>query len=457
MFFIIVTFMLGFILPVSAALPPPPVNQYLGIYDTDYSLLKRDTCLGCHVSDQALVQRHHALLNNTPPAKTYDCLTCHTLIDDGSGGYTFDDFRSCEKCHTSSPHHSTPAAAARHCSNCHGSFVNDFDDGHYIPTYQKSSVTPGVYGTLVTDPQTGQQKVTGGCGTCHQADPSAIDPATNMPKPIVSSRQTHHATGLSCNLCHNVHGAILDIRQCETCHGIASLHNIQKDSPAAASIGIVVPGEESPGWGHVGSNQDCNGCHLPGYIGSSVTVPAAATIPSIASLSSETVSSVKGALITVTGSGFVNSSNGISYNPAVAIGSGSSVIVLQPLSFSEASIQVMVPPLLPGNYDLRVVKNDKQSNRAHITALNPLSLRTAVISNNSTITIVGGGFGTPPPQDYASGLGVLVNGTAAQVLSWSDTKIVIYSKGAKAGDTVTVNALNGGVSTITVAANKKSR
>ena len=455
-FSLVIPFVFGMIELSSAAVPPPPANQYLGIYDTDFGYLTRVKCLECHFSDQILVQRHHALLNSAPPAKTYECLSCHVLIPDGSGGYVFEDFRTCENCHTTSPHHTTPAVIARQCNVCHGSFVDNYDDGHYIPTYPKSSVTPDTYGQTYTDPTTGAISVTGGCGACHQPDATAIDPNTGTVRPVLSNKQTHHSTHLSCSLCHDIHGALKDIRKCETCHGIKSLHNIQKDSPAASNPGTIVPGEEDSGWGHVGNNSDCNGCHLSVFRGASMA-PSTATVPAIGSLSSQTVRSNQSSILTISGSGFVNSSMGTTYSPVIVIGNESTSISITPTSYSEAEIVLVIPSLVAGNYDLRVVKNDKQSNRSRITVVPFLSAKSAIIGNNSTITIVGSGFRTPPPTDYSSGLGVFINNVEARVLSWSETKIVVSVKGAKPGNTVVVKSLNGTASVSATAAVKKTR
>lgn len=451
--FMLIPPLLAFTLPATAA--PPPTNQYLGVYDTDFGYLTRIKCLECHNSDQILVQRHHALLNNVAPSKTYQCLTCHSLTFDGSGGYTFEDFRTCENCHTTSPHHTTPAATERHCNVCHGSFVDNFDDGHYIPTYPKSSVTPETYGTVFINSSTGKTTVSGGCGACHQPDPAAIDPFTGTLRPILGTRQTHHSTKLQCSLCHNIHGALMEIRQCESCHGIKSLHNIQKDSPAGLNPGTIVPGEEEPGWGHVGSNQDCNGCHLKTFSGASIG-PASATVPAITSLSRATLHSGRSSTLTITGAGFVNSSPNETFTPTVVIGSEPNLISLQPTAFTESTLQVAIPPLEPGNYDLRVVKIDKQSNRARITAVPFLSATKAVITTNA-VTISGSGFRTPPPFDYKSGLGVFINNSEARIVSWGDNKIVAAFRGVKAGDTVVIKSLNGTVSITATAAVKKTR
>lgn len=450
------TLLVALLTIASANVPPPPANQFLGIYDTVFGSLTRLKCLECHGDDSLLVQRHHALLNNVSPAKTYECLTCHTLIPDGTGGFTFADFRTCENCHTTSPHHITPAAQERHCNACHGSFVDNYDDGHYIPTYPKSSITPDTYGTSYTDPGTGQQKVTGGCAACHQSADGAIDPATGTVRPIFTNAQTHHSINISCSTCHGVHGAIKDIRYCETCHGVKSLHNIQKDSPSPASIGAVIPGQEDAGWGHVGNNYDCNGCHLKTVNGMSAG-PAGATVPAATGLSSRTVTQGVQASLTIQGSGLTNQSNGITFMPTVVLGNELGSIELSPSTYSEGEVQVLLPPLALGNYDLRIRKEDKMSNRMRITVVPYLSVRTATLGTRSNLTIVGSGFGPPPSGEYSSGLGVFVEGIAAEVRSWSDSKITVVFKGIKTGDSVEIRTVNGAVNTVAVQPVKKTR
>ncbi len=79
---------------------------------------------------------------------------------------------------------------------------------------------------------------------------------------VYNNADTHHSTGLvylgKCTLCHDVHAdADARIRQCEKCHGVKSLHNIQVDSDANG----IDPGTEAAYYGHIGNQDDCWGCH----------------------------------------------------------------------------------------------------------------------------------------------------------------------------------------------------
>ncbi|MHB9067228.1 MAG: hypothetical protein ACYC4B_25880 [Pirellulaceae bacterium] len=138
----------------------PPVFQTLGMVDTETHFAQESDCRLCH--ELGVPDRHHLLYgqpitegsrvpnpdtNGDGAADTsYSCLSCH--------GNTFSVVRDCVLCHTTSPHHTSPDAVNRHCSECHGDIVADFDDGHYIPTYAASLVTParGLHSAGWNDP-----------------------------------------------------------------------------------------------------------------------------------------------------------------------------------------------------------------------------------------------------------------------------------------------------------------
>lgn len=450
---VVLVMMMGAI--VLAQNPPPPVNQFLGIYDTNWINLATADCVGCHISDEALVLRHHALITS----KNKQCLDCHVLIVDGSGGYVFQDFRTCSNCHTTTPHHTTLAAQQKNCKACHGSLVDNPDDGHYIPSYPFSSVTPLKDGRSVVDPATGQTIIVQGCEACHQPDPTAVNPFTNRTLPISSINNTHHREGLNCSLCHpNPHGVPLDIRVCEACHGIKSLHNIQKNSPAPANLGTIVPGQEELGWGHIGNNWDCNGCHWS-WVGNSSDAVSAATVPIINNQSSYTLSSGSESVLIINGESFINSSSdgNVTYNPVVTISNGLMSLTLQPFSSTVSEIKVVIPSLDVGNYDLRVIKEDMQSNIGKLTITPPVVLKNAVLSNGKTLTVTGSGFGVAPATAYKSGLGVFVDDTSAKTVSWSNNKIVATSPMFAAGKSVTVKTVYGKYSITVSSAAKKAR
>ena len=433
---------------------PPPVGQTLGLYDAKFTSFTDSECRHCHVG--SLVNRHHNLINSENKA----CLDCHSMISDGAGGFVFDDFRSCNKCHKTSPHHTTAAAAAQDCQLCHGSFIDNPLDGHYVPTYPVSSVTPMIDGREVND-GTGNVVTVQGCVACHQPNATAIDPATNTVRAISSNADTHHGTNIGntqtggigrCEWCHNFAQPGLAIRQCESCHGVKSLHNIQVKS----STGTVTPGAELAGFGHIGNDWDCKGCHWS-WFGNAATNPATAIVPSLTGQSAYTLTAGKAAALTLTGASFTNvGGNSVTYNPSVSISNGTTSITLTPASFTDSEIQVAVPALLEGTYNLYVTKEGVKSNLAKLTVIPQLAIKSVTLASKN-VTISGSGFGSAPPADYNSGLGVFVGTTQAKVISWSSTKIVVSIPSIKAGTQVTVRTLNGPVSAAVQAAAKKSR
>src|SRR5659263_573434 len=119
------------------------------------------------------------------------------------------------------------------CRNCHASgVVDNFDDGHYIPSYPPSSMTPDTKFKVIN--QTSGRKW-GGCESCHEQDLTA--------NPFIAyNNKTHHNLGnlsgfknndnTRCEMCHDMHNATFgsdSIRYCERCHSYNSLHNIQWD------------------------------------------------------------------------------------------------------------------------------------------------------------------------------------------------------------------------------------
>ncbi len=423
--------------------PPPPVNQNIGIFDrvTDFSgqtqTVNRAFCAQCHPG--SLVERHHNLILTENRA----CLSCHTLAP-GGGGFTFTNFRECTSCHQTSPHHTTAAAQARDCASCHGSLVDNFNDGHVIPTYPISSITPKTGGVELQP-----NRFAGGCKACHRG---------NAAQGIFENNMTHHGTGIGipvaaggaggdCAWCHAGSSSnmttFLNIRKCQDCHGIKSLHNIQADTPAAANVGTIVPGAESMGYGHIGNNRDCIGCHigsvLPYASGMESAMPA-----TIASVSLSALVQGQGATLTIKGDTFVNSVGTTVYRPVVELVKGDVVTRLYPTSVNATELTVDVPgTLAAGNYDLRLVKNDAVSNKLTLVVAQPITVTSATVANN-IVTIKGTGFG------QATG-SVFAGATAGRVQTWTDTQISVVLS-AQAGAEVSVVSASGATESKVLAA-----
>jgi hypothetical protein len=258
----IIIFGLTLFLPgaIWADVPPPPVNQWIGMVDTSFGDLTEADCRFCHTFPMSRDLHHFLVDTNIPEGSvipypddgdgTYDCIECH--------GPELVVQRDCTVCHTDrATHHKTTDPQGSDCITCHGSIVDNTADGHYIPTYDPSLVTPRA-GSGDGLPPNRYFKLAGGCNYCH---------STGLLSPdyqIHSNADLHHNTGLGddSNNCFECHSTNLDnqIRICEGCHGIDSLHNLQADSPKSPTGTIVIGGEDA-GYGHVGSESDCWGCH----------------------------------------------------------------------------------------------------------------------------------------------------------------------------------------------------
>lgn len=477
---------LGAAVAVMAAVPPPPVNQILGFPDTTQQFTTKQGCLQaspCHQSDAVAVEFHHALTLAPRQLSCYGDPTapivtgCHELVRDPvTGAFVFVEFRDCLRCHTSQPHHVGARAAAQNCQGCHGSMIDNPLDGHFIPTYAKSNVTPETKwdGNSALNPQN-----YGGCAACHQ------ESATTTPK-IFSNSETHHGTQIGfdttvtglpkkigdCNWCHGAPD-VLDMRACEKCHGINSLHNIQVNSqnPADTNPANIVPGGELPGYGHIGSDFDCWGCHgtfkkYAADAGFQYTIPPA----SIRGLSSTSMTSGKEKTLTINGTGFktayaASKSENVPVNVQVMVKNQNNTnsLTLTPVSVTDSEIQVVIPALESGNYDISVAKSDSYnhvalSNVALINALPARSITTAALGLDKTLTITGSGFNMEPPLNVNTGLGAFAaDGSQARIISWSDSKVIVSNTAFKAGETVTVKTLNGPITKIISAASKKIR
>jgi len=358
-----------------AIVPPPSANQNLGLYDTVFTGFTTEECknIECH-GDENLPNRHHLLIAN----EGYNCLDCHALTNGA-----FEAFRNCSDCHSISPHHLTDDAQNFNCSECHGSFVDDYNDGHVIPTYAKTIITPDSSYKYIDD---SEMKI-GGCEACHEPD-STVDPQ------IGSNSNTHHNlsgfTAYNCNLCHSADvesgtpgegGAVLDIRYCERCHGVKSLHSIQYENDD-------ISGEL--GYGHIGNSWDCWGCHgfqesnalssldsLQKLDSSTICKP---TTPEVYEVIPNEITAGQDTVITIYGTNFINECNGTIYTSIVTLDNGKVTIERAPDSITPTVIEVTIPGILePGIYDLRVVKGDMRSNKVPFNVLPEVQIEMVTI------------------------------------------------------------------------------
>src|SRR6185369_1835827 len=168
-----------------------------------------------------------------------------------------------------------------------------------------------------------------------------------------------------CTWCHGAPD-VLDMRACERCHGVKSLHNVQVNSrnPADLDPTHIVPGSELPGYGHIGSDFDCWGCHgtfkkYAADAGFEYTIPPA----SLNGLSTNSLTSGVDTTVTLAGSGFktvftATKSEVVPVNVHVMISNETVSLTLNPVSVTDSEIQVVIPALANGNYSLSVSKDD---------------------------------------------------------------------------------------------------
>ncbi|TFH38774.1 MAG: hypothetical protein E4G94_11865, partial [ANME-2 cluster archaeon] len=298
---------------VMAVIPPPPANQNLGIPDITFGEFSEPECRECHTAtgtaigsdpnSNSVPDRHHLLV----PTESYECMDCHPVNPEGGLGEVI---RDCLQCHLSTPHHETVDAQDRHCSECHGSLVDDFDDGHIIPIYAPSLVTPD---TSFKVQNATTEKKWGGCEACHEAGED-----TDSGLIVNETAETHHNLGTvsdTCNTCKD--GGSLDIRACEDCHGIKSLHNIQYDY--TNTTGIL-------GYGHIGDNWDCNGCHA--FWDAGAAPMEGPIIPYIESVSADRLVAGQPTVLRLEGTNFVTTTGSTTYTSDVVVDDGVSLVTL---------------------------------------------------------------------------------------------------------------------------------
>jgi len=389
------------------------------------------------------------------------------------------------------PHHNTTKNSSssvikaaywsidRQCNRCHGtSILANYNDAHYVPSYNTSLVTPladyklkNASGTFLT--------TWGGCAACHDAG------AMN----IINNHDTHHnATsgmlGRQCNYCHvgnasspraepvpdwspdpsanvlriyltdpfgfgwdtvNRHmelrnstllnaGDTVNGTGCQKCHSVVSLHNIQ--------VGYVPNGP--PGKGHINNNTDCNGCHAFWDVG--VTNPFLGPVsPIMTSVLPDTLAPGVATIVTITGDNFMQDP----YTTVVLVDGN----VIQS-SATNTQIVATIPALSAGVHSIQLEKGGVTSKLSSLAVVEPVDVVTAKLASGK-ITVTGTGFGGQPDAAFSDlGVFITVYGKKgqttifkAQVISWENTEIVVSGSGASTGDLLTVKALNGEDST----------
>ena len=529
----LVTILAGITLLLASAgwadIPAPPANQQIGIDDGIFNTFVEAECRLCHDDPDAgdptpNVTRHHLLYGDPLPQGlcsvnreatclsdadcnggevcigetvvpnidadkdgtpdiNYGCLSCHEQ-DTSSGVITFLVERDCLQCHVQIPgeasvHHLSATAQGidsplgdpdvGDCTPCHGTLVDDIGDGHTIPTYDPSLVTPDPStGTCSDDPSTACNKdrdclagtcnvPPGGCNYCHSSgtgDPA--DPGTDTATAtlVYGNSVTHHNTGVYqsetgvindtvCLWCHDFTPPFEDpIRTCEGCHGLESLHNIQADSDAS---GDIVVGGELAGYGHVGrdagpGDSDCWGCH--GFSASSAPGSGPVT-PYISSSDTLVITAGTDTAVNLTGTAFTNLIGTYQWISDVALtAADDSSVILTPDSITQGELTVTIPgTTTPGNYTLQAVKDENTASNPVALSIKPEVMIADVSCEEDLLTITGSGFGDAPPEGAEEYINVGVDGVPVEIISWTETEV--KTSVSDCSGTVTVNALYG--------------
>ncbi len=432
-----------------ATVPPPVVNQNTGIDDGVFNNLVEEQCRVCHedpdiVDPGTIPDRHHLLVGGTlddpesapfgVPGGEITCYVCHD-VDCSTGVCDINVYRDCLFCHQqiagdASVHHLTATATGGDCVACHGDIVDNMDDGHTIPTYDPSVVTPKPSGGLGPQNPSFTAVTRGACDYCHTTgnlcppdgsgepecpvgEPDPLNPGIDLMTGILvyGNSATHHNTGFGldltkCDWCHYVSPPTpaLIIRTCEGCHGFDSLHNIQIDSNG----GGIDPGNELAYYGHIGNNDDCLGCH-GGY--ETATAPGTGPItPSISSIDPLVVEAGTNTAVTLTGNAFTNTVGTYVWSSNVVLtAADGSTTVLIPDSISDTLIIVTIPATMAtGNYEVRAVKDNgtvSAESNAVVISIIPDAVITEVkciiTSDGPTLIIKGSGFGDSVPEAAA--------------------------------------------------------
>lgn len=261
------------------------------------------------------------------------------------------------------------------------------------------------------------------------------------------------------------------MRQCEICHSRQSLHSIQADTAGDAdSTGSV--GTETAGAGHVGRSagsldSDCFGCHGGVISAAGIAGPSGSDtiVPTIYFVDKTVVAAGVETQILVVGAEFINSAGSVLYESVAMVTADDGFTrALATDATDGTSLIVTIPSdLAAGNYLLRAVKFDEESNPISFT-VTPKVVITSATAKKSIVTISGSGFGgyadAPNSGTSCTGIATVKFGKGKNapteevsvevtVISWEPTEIVVdFADGTPIS--VTVNSVFGSTATADV-------
>ncbi len=394
---------------------------------------------------------------------TYECTTCHT-VDSANGLFVIAAVRDCLQCHVqifgeASVHHLTSKAQSKDCQACHGDLVTNIDDGHYIPDSPPSMVTPAPSGGEGV-PFNNEGNGAGACNYCHSTGTGELgsvlpgivdqDPFIGLfgPVEVYTNAETHHSTGLGtyddrqCLWCHSIDNpGEAPIRRCEGCHGYESLHNIAVDSDDPGTD--FIPNTENPGWSHIGNNDDCWGCH--GFGAASTAPYSGPTIPYIQSADKTQIYAGTDTQITLDGKNFQNTVDTTTWTSNVTLTAVDGVSVeFTPDVINAVSLIFTVPATTaPGNYHVRAVKEDKQSNPYVISIIPDVAITYMKCDTKSRLLTINGMNFREQYTGAEEHLNIEVDGTVSAAGTWTDTQITVPVADCRLKPVAKVKALFG--------------
>lgn len=342
------------LLVATCGLAMAAVSQDLGMYDKAYSAYTVDECRGCHTLNTA--DLHHS--TNTYNDPTKGCYYCHTK-DAVTGALVVE--RNCFAtgvCHSTSGHHTSQAALAGSCTNCHDpNMVNEMGTGLVAPnapTYPVSAVSP--------EPRA--------CATCH--DEFKVWFPTEEP-----NKASHHAAaGTNCEWCHqgdpNVYD-VANIRMCESCHTMGSLHNIAA---------------------HTADNATCIKCHAGDPGG---TPPEYTAAPSITTVTPQVAKKYTYVIIQGTnfGTNYKKSGVGVYFTYKNSLGVEQPPVKAAVSYWFPDEIKVMVPAIPNGNGTIYVKNSIGESDRLTFTVVSDptlISVSPTSAAPGAKVTLTGTGI-----------------------------------------------------------------
>jgi hypothetical protein len=302
----------------------------------------------------------------------------------------------------------------------------------------------------------------GACDYCHD---TGTDADTGIE--VFSNSDTHHNTGVftsetgvvnivACLWCHNISlpGAY-DIRTCEGCHGLDSLHNIAIDSDTGCLMDPtdpdceVIVGGEAAGYSHVGNDSDCQGCHNPSSPRLRVRAVAAfdygSVTPYIKDSDVRVMTSGTDTQIMLTGAAFTNVMGFFRRTSDVVLtAEGGYSVTLTPDTITQGALTVTIPgTTAPGNYSLKAVKSVDAVSNPVVISVKPEVVISSITRSKclGVVIIAGAGFGNAPPEGAEDYINVEKDGVPLTIIYWTDKIIRAYASISKG--TVTVNALFG--------------